>query len=135
MPWSGHAGGSDAASQALAAQARAGDMAALAKLHQLASPGGYAPDHRNAAIDAWNSLGMGPPIAEMKNPHGFLGDWDKAIGTGLKFAAPFAGLIPGVGPLAGMALAAGGSALGGQMHGDKFSLLDTALAGGAGYLG
>lgn len=137
MPWSGYADDSVPKAQGILARAKQGDPQAINQLYVASRSGGWRPDNRNAAIDAWNELSPGTDqdLPRMKNPHGFLGDWDKAIGKGLKTVAPFAGLIPGVGPLLGAGLAAGGSALGGQMHGDKFSLLDTALAGGAGYLG
>src|SRR6478609_8639839 len=110
MGWSGHAGGSDAFAQDLAARARAGDRAAAQQLFTLAGgatgheAGAYAPDHRNAAIDAWNSVNPSPAddISPIKNPHhGLLG----ALGSVLKVAAPVAGaLIPGLGTLAGAAI-------------------------------
>lgn len=64
-----------------------------------------------------------------------LSDVGKLIGSGLKIAAPLAGLIPGVGIPLGAVLAAGGSAAGGALHGDKFDLGKTALAGVAGGAG
>lgn len=142
MSWSGYAGDSVKNANALAARAKAGDQGAMHLLAQAAgqednpaTPAveGWSPDHRNAAIDAWNSLGMGPPVADIKNPHkGFLG----GLGSFLKFAAPIgAMLIPGIGPLGAAAIGAGGSAAGGMLHGDKFNLLKTALAGAAGAAG
>lgn len=134
MPWSGWAGDSRQKAAERLKLAQAGDPEAARLLLVAASPGGWRPDQRNAAIEAWNAYSPGTErdLPYMKNPHkGFLG----GLGSVLKIAAPFAGLIPGVGPLVGAGLAAGGSALGGAMHGDRFSLLDTALAGGAGYLG
>lgn len=136
MGWSGHEGGSDAAAKALAERARNGDQAALDQLMTAAgmkgaNTGAWRPDHRNAAIDAFNSLGIGS-VAPMKNPHHGLGG---LLGKALKFASPFAGLIPGVGPMLGAGLAAGGSALGGAASGDKFNLGKTLAAGAAGYAG
>lgn len=43
----------------------------------------------------------------------------KAVGGGLKFASPFAALIPGVGPLAAVGLGAAGRALGRALSGQK----------------
>lgn len=122
---------------ALLARARQGDQAAIAQLQLAASPTGWRQGNRNAAIDAWNQFtpGSDGDLRNISTSHGFLGDAGEAIGKGMKFAAPFAGLIPGVGPLVGAGLAAGGSALGGALNHEKFNLLDTALAGGAGYLG
>src|SRR5258708_18837645 len=57
---------------------------------------------------------------------GFLGDIGKFIGK----AAPFASLIPGVGPLAGAAIGAGGSLLsGGGAGGAVAGGLEGALGG------
>lgn len=134
MSWSGHAGGSDAAAMDLAARAKAGDQAALQQLYAATgiagNPDAWRPDHRNAAIDAWNTLGIGQPIPDIKNPHhGILG----AVGDVLKVAAPIgAAFIPGIGPIAAGAIAAGGSAAGGLMKGEPFNLGKTLMAGAAG---
>ena len=128
----------------LAAAARAGDQAALLKLQYLA---GVKDDPSTTAKEGWatadarnygkmllGQMGTGyTPQYDQAHDEAF--DLKGKLGGALKFAAPFAGLIPGVGPMLGAGLAAGGSALGGALHGDKFNLLDTALAGGAGYLG
>jgi hypothetical protein len=134
MGWSGYQGDSRQKAAERLAKAKAGDPEAARLLYIAAHPGGWRPDHRNAAIDAWNefSPGTAQDLPHMKNPHKGVGGF---LGGVMKVAAPFAGLIPGVGPLLGAGLAAGGSALGGALSGDKFSLLDTALAGGAGYMG
>lgn len=69
----------------------------------------------------------------------FLKSLGKIAGGALKVAAPFAGFIPGVGPLAAAGLAAGGTALGRLASGDntfgKGGLKNIALAGGAGAAG
>lgn len=138
MGWSGYADDSVQAAQGLLARARAGDQAAARQLQAAASAGGWRPDHRNAAIDAYNELTPGTEgdLEHMKNPHGFLGDFGKGLGSVLKVAAPIAGMaIPGLGWLGGAALAGGGSALGGALHGDKFNPWKTLLAGGAGAAG
>lgn len=62
----------------------------------------------------------------------------KAVGGGLKIAAPFAAAIPGVGPLAAAGLGAGartlGRALSGQRTFDAGDILKTgALAGAGGF--
>lgn len=127
MSWTGHADDSEAAAAGLKARAEAGDQAALEQLHQATLT--WAPNHKNAAIDAWNSLGIGDHLSHIKNPHhGIAG----ALGSILKVAAPIAGaLIPGVGPLGAMAIGGLGSAAGGALHGDKFNLGKTIAAGGA----
>lgn len=137
--------GRKAYADALFARARAGDQAALQELGWrsgvAADPnpsdkeGSWATaDARNYGQSLLGQLGGGfTPRYEQANDGSF--NVGRTLGGALKVAAPFAGLIPGVGPLVGAGLAAGGSALGGALHGDRFNLLDTALAGGAGYLG
>lgn len=58
----------------------------------------------------------------------------KTVGGAMKFAAPFAGLIPGVGPLAAAGLGAGGNLLGRALSGQKTfgDLGQTAMSAGAG---
>jgi hypothetical protein len=113
------------------------DAQALAQLRALSgddSTGGFATnDARNYARMRLNTLPGATPLeySEARDGGGFFG----SLGGVLKTAAPFAGLIPGVGPLLGAGLAAGGSALGGELSGDDFNLGKTLLAGGAGYLG
>ena len=113
------------------------DAQAMARLRALSgddSTGGFATnDARNYARMRLNSLPGATPLeySEARDGGGFMG----SLGGVLKTAAPFAGLIPGVGPLLGAGLAAGGSALGGELAGDDFNLGKTLLAGGAGYLG
>jgi hypothetical protein len=128
----------------LFAQAKAGDPAALLRLQYLS---GVKDDPATAAKEGWataDARNYGKMLLGQMG-QGYTPQYDQAhdgsfqplhaIGGVLKVAAPFAGLIPGVGPMIGAGLAAGGSALGGALHGDRFNLLDTALAGGAGYLG
>src|SRR6267142_2876822 len=57
------------------------------------------------------------------------------LGSVAKVAAPFAGLIPGVGPELAAVLAAGGETAGRALHGDRFDLASTLGAGAAGYAG
>lgn len=131
MGWNGHADDSTQAAQGLLARAKAGDFAAAQQLRQAAQT--WAPNHRNAAIDAENQ--MLPPGAQMghiKNPHhGVAG----AIGGALHTLAPLAAFIPGVGPIAAGAIAAGASGLGGAMDGggvDVGGMLKSGLAAGLG---
>jgi len=53
----------------------------------------------------------------------------KALGGIMKTAAPFAGLIPGVGPLAAAGLGAGGNFLGNALQGNKANLGSALLSG------
>lgn len=59
----------------------------------------------------------------------------KVAGSAMKIAAPFAGMIPGVGTLAGIGLGAGGNALGNLLSGKKQSLSGIATSGAAGGAG
>lgn len=132
MGWSGYGDDSRTAAAELLAKARAGDQSAAAQLQQATQT--WAPNHRNAAIDAWNELNPGSEgdLGHIKNPHGFLGDFGKTLGSILKVAAPIAGMaIPGLGTLGAMAVGGLGSAAGGALHGDKFNLGKTLMAGGA----
>jgi hypothetical protein len=130
---------------ALAVRARQGDRAALQEIGWrsgvLADPnptdreGSYATaDARNWGQHLFADLTPGyTPQYEVANDGSF--NLGHALGGILKTAAPFASLIPGVGIPLGAALGAGGSALGGALHGDDFSLGKTLLAGGAGAAG
>lgn len=76
---------------------------------------------------------ISPEGVYLHQPHrSGLSDLGHVVGSVLKVAAPLAGFIPGIGIPLGAALAAGGSAAGGALHGDKFNLGKTLLAGAAG---
>jgi hypothetical protein len=105
----------------------------MMKLVQLAgddSTGGWATnDARNYTRMTLDKIG-GPHMdySEARDGGGFF----KGLGSVLKIAAPIAGaLIPGVGTLGAMAMGSLGSAAGGALHGDKFNLGKTLMAGGA----
>lgn len=130
-------------SEELAAKARGGDQAALHQLLDLSGgPGDPNPatgwgtqDAKNYAQLLLRDLipGYQPDYGKAQDGGFSLG---KTLGGVLKVAAPIAALaIPGLGPLASAAIAAGGSAAGGVLSGDKFNLGKTALAGVAGYGG
>ena len=59
------------------------------------------------------SINFQTPYVEDQGGGGPLG----AIGSALQVAAPFAAFIPGVGPLASLAIGAGANAIGGVMQG------------------
>lgn len=131
-------------------QAKAGDQTALRKLYLQADPdgpGGYGAGTRDSRNylrlilrdqgDLLTSQGFDPSkiggYMEQGDAQFNLG---KTLGSVLKVAAPIAGMaIPGLGFAGAAALGAGGSAAGGMLHGDKFNLKDTLLAGGAAGLG
>lgn len=103
---------------ALVAAAQQGDQAAIARLNDIGDVGtrgrGTATSRatKNKAREALRNLGYsGADYKTINKKTSFLQD----VGGVVKKAAPLAALIPGVGPLAAAAIAAGGSAL----HGDN----------------
>lgn len=121
------------------AAAQHGDPQAIQELENMAGMSGTGQgwataDARNYDKMLLGRLGIGgQPQYDQAHDGSF--NPVHALGSAMKFAAPFAGLIPGVGLPLGAALGAGGSALGGALHGDKFNLGKTLLAGAAGGAG
>lgn len=115
------------------------DAAAMAQLTALSrNDGGWATmDAKNdARLKLSQIQGGTPEYGKANDGGGLMGSLKQALGSILKIGAPIAGMaIPGLGPLFGGLVAGGGSALGGALHGDKFNLGKTLLAGGAGAVG
>lgn len=132
MTWSGYAGDSKSAAADLLKRAQAGDYAAAQQLKQATQT--WAPDHRNAAIDAWNQYNPGTQgdVGHIKNPHHGIAGF---IGGALSKLAPAAMLIPGIGPVASAALSGGAHLLGSELQGQGADLggsLKDALISGVG---
>lgn len=127
MGWSGYGDDSKQAAAGLLARARAGDKDAEAQLLQASQT--WAPNHRNAAIDAWNELSPGTASdkSHIKNPHKGIGGF---IGGALGKLAPLAAFIPGIGPIAAGAMGAGASMLGSELQGNGLDLGNSLLKGG-----
>lgn len=129
----------------LAMRARAGDQAALSQLIDLSGgPGDPNPSNNWATADAMNYGKLmlrdlipnyTPIYDKAKDGSNFFDKIGSTVGGVLKTAAPLAGFIPGIGPLAAAGIAAGASAGGGALRDEPFSLGKTALAGLAGYGG
>lgn len=133
------------ANQTLAARAKAGDSAAIAQLTALARPDlGNDLTYQSAPQGQRNTLNFardqlnqdtGTNLAPVQGKS--VGDaLGELGGDALKYGSALgASLIPGIGPLAAGAIAAGGNSLGQVIHGDKFNPLGAALSGVAGGAG
>lgn len=132
MSGSGYDDNSRAAAQQLLARAQAGDKDAAAQLFAAAHPGGWRPGHQNAAIDAYNEFTPGTQgdLSHINASHGFMGDVGHGIGSVVQKLSPLAAFIPGVGPIAAGAIAAGGNSLGSEMQGHGLDLGNSLLKGG-----
>lgn len=120
------------------AQYQAGDKSALQRMQEAAGMvpghGAATPDAKNAARMYLSRMGGGPAQYMHEGDAEF--NLGHTLGSVLKVAAPIAGMaIPGLGSLGAMAVGSLGSAAGGALHGDKFNLGKTLLAGGAGAAG
>ncbi len=121
----------------LAVRAKAGDQGAMQELVRLSQ--------ESATMDVKNygrmllrdfapefSTGYG----KANDGGGFFGSVQSVGADLLKYGAPIAaGFIPGIGPIAAGAIAAGGNTAGRALQGDPFSLKSALLSGAAGYGG
>jgi hypothetical protein len=122
------------------------DAAALSSLKALS---GLAPgvDQNGERTEGWATadarnygkmlLAKADPSYQAQYDHANDGSFKPmhALGGVMKFAAPFAGMIPGVGIPLAAGLGAGGNALGNLAQGNGFDLKGALLSGAAGAAG